>query len=123
MARNRYADKTYGTSRTAQFYKKNKAARNKKRKYDKKYDKQPWRRKAQAILKAIRRKNGTDGNGDMMDESHTSGTETKKEHFSKNRDSSDKKKHYQKNRLKRKARKAKRRSKKSPKRVSQLKRR
>lgn len=114
MARNRYAGKTYGTSKTAQYYKKNKAARKKKRKYDKEYDKQPWRRKAQAILKAIRRKNGTDGNGDMMDESHTSETKTKKEHFSKNRDSSDKKKHYQKKRLKRKAkRKAKRKSKKS----------
>ena len=79
MARNRYAGKTYGTSKTAQYYKKNKAARAKKRKYDKEYDKQPWRRKAQAILKAIRRKNGTDGNGDMMDESHTSETKTKKD--------------------------------------------
>jgi len=121
MARNRYAGKTYGTSKTAQYYKKNKAARNKKRKYDKEYDKQPWRRKAQAILKAIRRKNGTDGNGDMMDEAHTSGTSTKKQHFSKNRDSSDKSKHHQKKRLKRKStrkdkrdkRKAKRKAKKS----------
>ena len=29
MARNRYAGKTYGTSKTAQYYKKNKAARDK----------------------------------------------------------------------------------------------
>ncbi len=115
MARNRYAGKTYGTSKTAQYYKKNKGARNKKRKYDKEYDKQPWRRKAQAILKAIRRKNGTDGNGDMMDEAHTSGTSTEKQHFSKNRDSSDKSKHHQKKRLKKATRKAKRKAKKAKK--------
>jgi len=106
MARNRYAGKTYGKSKTAKFYKKNKASRNKKRKYDKEYDKQPWRRKAQAILQAIRRKNGTDGNGDMKDEAHVSGTKTKKQHYSKNRDSSDKSKHYQKKRLKRKSKRA-----------------
>jgi hypothetical protein len=106
MARNRYAGKTYGKSKTAQYYKKNKAARNKKRKYDKEYDKQPWRRKAQAVLKAIRRKNGTEGNGDMMDEAHVSGSKTKKQHYSKNRDSSDKSKHYQKKRLKRKSKRA-----------------
>lgn len=108
MARNRYAGKTYGKSKTAQYYKKNKAARAKKRKYDKKYDKQSWRRKAQALLQAIRRKNGTDGNGDMMDEAHVSGTKTKKQHYSKNRDSSDKKKHHQKKRLKKSQRSKKR---------------
>lgn len=102
MARNRYADKTYGKSKTAQYYKKNKAARDKKRKYDKKYDKQSWRRKAQALLQAIRRKNGTDGNGDMKDEAHVSGTKTKKQHYSKNRDSSDKSNHHQKKKLKKK---------------------
>lgn len=110
MARNRYAGKTYGKSKTAQYYKKNKAARARKRKYDKEYDKQPWRRKAQAILKAIRRKNGTDGNGDMMDESHVSGTKTKKQHYSKNRDSSDKSKHHQKKRLKKSSRSRRRKS-------------
>jgi len=108
MARNRYAGKTYGKSKTAQYYKKNKAARAKKRKYDKKYDKQSWRRKAQALLQAIRRKNGTDGNGDMKDEAHVSGTKTKKQHYSKNRDSSDKSKHHQKKRLKRKSKRASR---------------
>ena len=45
---------------------------------------------------------------DMMDEAHVSGTKTKKQHYSKNRDSSDKSKHHQKKRLKRKSKRASR---------------
>jgi hypothetical protein len=44
----------------------------------------------------------------MMDEAHVSGSKTKKQHYSKNRDSSDKSKHYQKKRLKGKSKRASR---------------
>lgn len=72
-------------SKSAEYYRKNKKARDKKKVYDTEYHKTPARRRYRALLNAINRKKGTYGNGDGMDESHVSKTKTVKEEASKNR--------------------------------------
>ena len=72
-------------SKSAKYYQSNKAARDKKKAYDTEYHKTRERRRYRSLLNAINRKKGTYGNGDGMDESHVSKTETKKEKASKNR--------------------------------------
>lgn len=54
------------------YYDKNPGAKRKKKKYDTKYHKTKSRKKYRAELNRINRKNGTYGNGDGLDASHTS---------------------------------------------------
>ena len=95
MARNRLAGTTRGTSKTSRYYQSHPEARKVKAKYDKKYNEneQPIqkkkgaknRRKYRTILQFINRRNGTHGNLDGKDVSHTSSSEVKSEDQSKNR--------------------------------------
>lgn len=85
MARNRLAGTKNGKSRSAKFYHNNPEANEKKIRYMKEYNKRPGRQKYRALLQAINRKNGTHGNLDQKDVSHTSKTTTISEHQSKNR--------------------------------------
>jgi len=85
MARNRLAGTTRGTSKSARYFQNNKEAREKKLAYMAKYNSTPARKKYRAVLQAINRKNGTHGNLDGKDVSHTSKTTTKSESESKNR--------------------------------------
>ena len=57
-------------SRTAKFYKENKAARLKKAAYQKEFNKKPEQRKKRSELTMLNRKMGTKGDG--KDVSHTS---------------------------------------------------
>ena len=57
-------------SRTAKFYKENKAARLKKAAYQKEFNKKPEQRKRRSELTMLNRKMGTKGDG--KDVSHTS---------------------------------------------------
>jgi hypothetical protein len=85
MARNRLAGTKRGTSRAARYYQENPKAREKKLRYMKEYNKRPGRQKYRALLQALNRKNGTHGNLDENDVSHTSRNTTTSEHQSKNR--------------------------------------
>ena len=85
MSRNRLAGTQKGTSRSAKFYHKNPEANKKKLEYMKKYNKLPGRQKYRALLQAINRKNGTHGNLDGKDVSHTSKKSTMSESQSANR--------------------------------------
>lgn len=57
--------------KTASYYKKNKAARDKKKAYDTKYHKTAKRRQYRSELNKENRRRGTYGNGDGKDVSHT----------------------------------------------------
>lgn len=57
-------------SRTARFYRRNKASRDKKKAYDTEYHSTPERKKYRARLNRARRKRGL--KGDSRDLSHTS---------------------------------------------------
>jgi len=70
---------------TSAYYKKNPAARRRRLKQQAKYNKKPSQKKKRAELNRINRKKGTYGNGDGMDESHTTCGTTRKEKASKNR--------------------------------------
>lgn len=72
-------------SRTAEFYKKNKASRDKKKAYDKKFHSTTERKKYRSELNKANRKAGTYGNGDGKDMSHTKKNKLVKESASKNR--------------------------------------
>jgi len=56
--------------RSAEYYAKNKASRDKKKEYDKKYHSTEERKKYRAFLNKMRRKAGRYGNGDGMDYDH-----------------------------------------------------
>ena len=71
--------------KTAQYYRKNKAARDKKKSYDTKYHKTASRRKYRSELNAENRRRGTYGNGDGKDVSHTRKGGTTLESQAKNR--------------------------------------
>lgn len=58
-----------GLSRSAMYYRRNKAAREKKKKYDTKYHSTPARRKYRSELNKARNKRGL--KGDPRDLSHT----------------------------------------------------
>jgi hypothetical protein len=90
--RNKLAGTKKGKSRTAKFYQENPDARKKRDEYNKEYHSTPARRKYRAVLQAINRKNGTDGNGDGKDVAHTSKTKTVSQDQSKNR--ADKKRKF-----------------------------
>ena len=85
MARNRLAGTKIGDSRSAKFYQSNSSSRKKKQKYDTEYNKSTKQKKKRAILLAINREKGTNGNLDHMDESHVSKSKTVKQSQSKNR--------------------------------------
>jgi hypothetical protein len=85
MARNRLAGTKVGKSRSAVFYHNNPESRKKKQEYDSEYNKSPQQKKRRAVLQAINRKKGTDGNLDHIDEAHVSKTKTVKQDQSKNR--------------------------------------
>jgi len=56
--------------KTAKYYANNKKARDKKKKYDKKYHSTEERKKYRAFLNKMRRRAGRYGNGDGMDYDH-----------------------------------------------------
>jgi len=85
MARNRYAGKTTGKSKSSKNYAKSPASRKKKNEYQKEYDKSPKQKKKRAELNKANRKAGTYGNGDKLDMSHTKKGKLVKESQSKNR--------------------------------------
>tara|TARA_R110000824_G_scaffold255804_4_gene444787 strand:- start:506 stop:784 length:279 start_codon:yes stop_codon:yes gene_type:complete len=85
MARNRYAGKTTGTSKSSKNYAKSPASKKKKNDYQKEYDKSPKQRKKRSELNKANRKAGTYGNGDGLDMSHTKKGTIVKEKASKNR--------------------------------------
>jgi hypothetical protein len=74
-------------SRSAEFYSKNKASRDKKASYDKKHNAKPEQRKKRSELNKYNRDNGTYGNGDQKDASHKGGKISGFESQSKNRGS------------------------------------
>lgn len=83
--RNRYAGKSTGTSKTARFYKDNKESRDKRRLYNKEYNKSAREKKKRAALNRHNHKAGTYGNGDKKDASHKNGKIVGMEAQSKNR--------------------------------------
>lgn len=92
MARNRLAGTKRGRSRSAKFYQDNPESKEKKKDYDTKYHSTKSRRKYRAELQKKNRENGTHGNLDGKDYSHTSKTTGKMQSQSKNR--GDKKRRY-----------------------------
>lgn len=56
--------------KTAKYYAENPEAKEKKKKYDKKYHSTTERKKYRAFLNRMRRKAGRYGNGDGMDYDH-----------------------------------------------------
>lgn len=85
MSKNRLAGTKNGNSDSAKFYHNNEEARKKKQKYDSEYSSSPTQKKKRAILLAINRKKGTNGNLDGMDEAHVSKSKTIKQDQGKNR--------------------------------------
>tara|TARA_R100001015_G_C4610512_1_gene165877 strand:+ start:81 stop:344 length:264 start_codon:yes stop_codon:yes gene_type:complete len=72
-------------SKSAQYYRKNKKARDKKKSYDTKYHKSASRRQYRSDLNKENRLRGTYGNGDGKDLSHTKRGGLVMESQSKNR--------------------------------------
>lgn len=85
MARNRLAGTKVGKSKSALFYQNNPSSKKKKKDYDTEFNKDPKQKKKRAILLAINRDKGTNGNGDGLDESHINKKETRPQKQSKNR--------------------------------------
>tara|TARA_R110001599_G_scaffold273473_1_gene474718 strand:- start:151 stop:429 length:279 start_codon:yes stop_codon:yes gene_type:complete len=85
MSRNTLAGKGKGKSRSAKYYAANPKARKKKQEYDKKYHSSSKRKKYRSELNAKNRKDGTYGNKDGKDMSHTKKGKMVKEGQSKNR--------------------------------------
>jgi len=85
MARNKLAGKSKGKSKSAKYFASNKAARDKKNDYNKKYHASPERIKYRQELNKKNREDGTYGNGDGKDQSHTKSGKLVKESQSKNR--------------------------------------
>jgi hypothetical protein len=79
-----------GNSRSAKFYQKNKAARDKKKRYDSKFQKSDKQVKKRVEANRYNRQNGTYGNGDGKDASHNGGKVTGLESQKTNRGKSNK---------------------------------
>jgi hypothetical protein len=58
-------------SKSANFYSKNSASREKKKSYDKRFNAKPEQKRKRALLNKENRERGTYGNGDKKDLSHT----------------------------------------------------
>ena len=71
MARNKLAGSKKGTSKSARYYQSNPEAKAKKDAYNKKYHSTDKRKKYRSELNKANRKDGTYGNGDNKDKSHT----------------------------------------------------
>lgn len=74
-------------SRSAEYYRKNKKARDKKNAYQKKYNKRRKQVEKRVELNRLNRKAGTYGNGDGKDVSHKDGQKPRMVSQSKNRGS------------------------------------
>ena len=85
MARNSLAGKSTGKSKSAKYFAKNPKARKKKNAYNKKYHASPERVKYRQELNKKNREDGTYGNKDKKDQSHTKSGKLVKESQSKNR--------------------------------------
>jgi hypothetical protein len=85
MARNTLAGKSVGKSKSAKYYAANPEAKKKKQAYDKAYHSTPERKSYRAKLNSKNRKEGTYGNKDKKDMSHTKNGKLIKEKQSKNR--------------------------------------
>lgn len=85
MARNTLAGTKKGQSKSAKYFQKNKAAREKKNAYNKAYHATPERKAYRAALNKANREAGTYGNKDGKDMSHTKSGKLKKEAQSTNR--------------------------------------
>tara|TARA_R110001592_G_scaffold354234_1_gene653749 strand:+ start:29 stop:328 length:300 start_codon:yes stop_codon:yes gene_type:complete len=85
MARNKLAGKSKGKSKSAKYFANNKAARDKKNAYNKKYHGSPERIKYRQELNKKNREDGTYGNGDGKDKSHTKSGRLVSESQSSNR--------------------------------------
>lgn len=83
--RNTLAGKSTGKSDSAKRLQKNKAARDKKKKYDSEYQKSPDRVAYRVELNRANRQAGTYGNKDGKDMSHTKSGKLVKEAASTNR--------------------------------------
>jgi hypothetical protein len=77
-----------GQSRTSKFYKDNPEAAEKRRAYQREYDKKPRQKERRKVLNKKNRDEGTYGNGDNLDWSHTK-RGFKLKPLSKNRGSKD----------------------------------
>jgi len=85
MARNKLAGKFTGKSESAKYFAKNPEARKKKNEYNKKYHATPERITYRSKLNKANKSDGTYGNGDRLDKSHTKSGKMVKEAQSKNR--------------------------------------
>jgi len=85
MARNKLAGKSVGKSKSAKYFAKNPKARKKKNAYNKKYHGSPERIKYRQELNKKNREDGTYGNKDRKDKSHTKSGRLVSESQSKNR--------------------------------------
>lgn len=75
------------SSKSAEYYQKNKKAREKKNAYQKKYNKKRSQVEKRVELNRLNRQAGTYGNGDKKDVSHKDGRKPRMESQSKNRGS------------------------------------
>jgi hypothetical protein len=72
-------------SKTSKYYEENPEAAEKRREYQRKYNKSEDRKKYRALLNKYNREQGTYGNGDGLDASHTKTGKLVMEAASKNR--------------------------------------
>ena len=72
-------------SKTSKYYSENPEAAEKRREYQRKYNKSEDRKKYRALLNKYNRDQGTYGNGDGLDASHTKAGKLVMEAASKNR--------------------------------------
>jgi len=85
MARNSLAGKSTGKSESAKYFASHPEARKKKNEYNKEYHSTPTRVKYRETLNKANRKDGTYGNGDGKDKSHTKSGKLVSEPANKNR--------------------------------------
>ena len=83
--RNSLAGKSTGKSKSAKYFASHPEARKKKNEYNKEYHSTPARNKYRAQLNMANRADGTYGNHDGKDESHTKSGKLVKEKQSSNR--------------------------------------
>jgi hypothetical protein len=72
-------------SKTSKYYEENPEAAEKRREYQRKYNKSEDRKKYRALLNKYNRDQGTYGNGDGLDASHTKSGKLVMEAASRNR--------------------------------------
>jgi len=85
MAKNKNAGKSTGTSKSAKYFASNPEARAKKNAYNKEYHSSKERKEYRAELNKKNRNDGTYGNGDNKDVSHTRSGKLTSEKRSTNR--------------------------------------